>query len=266
MDVLIFGGQSNMQGQTEKLTGTEEIEGACEYRFVTDSFVPLKNPVGEDLRADGTGGPGSDESTDPESWLREFVLGASWCGNTNMVPSFCYAYIKATGRKVAAVHAAKGSTVIADWLPGTDGYKMVVKKTRAAVDKIRRDGGSIGSVYFMWLQGESDAIFSTLKEDYKSRMLELGEALRRDAGIDRFGVIRVGYFVNDERDVRIMEAQSETCAEHPELFLMLTEEAASMRDVPEMMNPYVGGHFSAAGQERLGTLAGTALGRFAVKR
>ena len=89
---------------------------------------------------------------------------------------------------------------------------------------------------------------------------------RNDTGIDRFGVIRVGYFVNDERDVRIMEAQSEICTEHPELFLMLTEEAASMRDVPKMMNPYVGGHFSAAGQERLGTLAGTALGRFAVKR
>ena len=194
MDVLIFGGQSNMQGQTEKLTGTEEIEGACEYRFVTDSFVPLKNPVGEDLRADGTGGTGSDESTDPESWLREFVLGASWCGNTNMVPSFCYAYIKATGRKVAAVHAAKGSTVIADWLPGTDGYKMVVKKTRAAVDKIRRDGGSIGSVYFMWLQGESDAIFSTLKEDYKSRMLERRVLCQRRA--------RRPYYGSPERNLR----------------------------------------------------------------
>ncbi len=263
MDVLIFGGQSNMQGQTEILSEQEVVTNAFEYRFAADSLAPLKNPVGEDLRADGTLGPGSNPSTDPESWLGEFVLGGSWWGNTNMVPSFCRAYIKETGAVTVAVHAAKGSTVISDWIPGTSGYKMVVKKSLAAINKILREGGNVEHVFFIWLQGESDAIFNCGKDEYKSRMLELGEALRRDVGIERFGVIRVGYFVNDERDIRIMNAQSEVCAENPELFLMLTEEAAAMRDDPVMMNPYVGGHFSAAGQERLGLLAGTALGRFA---
>ncbi len=35
-DILIFGGQSNMQGQTEVLS--EIVENAYEYRFLTDTF------------------------------------------------------------------------------------------------------------------------------------------------------------------------------------------------------------------------------------
>ena len=48
-DIIIFGGQSNMQGQTDYLSECEQVQDAVEYRFLTDSFVPLKNPTGEDI-------------------------------------------------------------------------------------------------------------------------------------------------------------------------------------------------------------------------
>ena len=51
-DIIIFGGQSNVEGQTEVLSECEVVEGAFEYKFIGDSLVPLKNPVGEDIRYD----------------------------------------------------------------------------------------------------------------------------------------------------------------------------------------------------------------------
>ena len=40
MDVIIFCGQSNMQGQTEGLPEVNEaVYGALEYRALTNSFV-----------------------------------------------------------------------------------------------------------------------------------------------------------------------------------------------------------------------------------
>ena len=48
LDILIFGGQSNMQGQTEALPiPNEPVDGASEYRYLTDSLIPLQHPVGE---------------------------------------------------------------------------------------------------------------------------------------------------------------------------------------------------------------------------
>ena len=264
MDILIFGGQSNMQGQTEALSETEVAEGAFEYRFLSDALVPLRNPVGEDIRNDGTAGIASTEATVLSDWLREHALGASWCGHTNMVPAFCRAYRRETGASVAAVHAAKGSTVIAEWLPGTAGYAVLTKKALAAIRKVR-SFTQVGHIYFVWLQGESDAILSSGKEEYKEKLIRLASALKQDIGVERFGVIRVGKFVKDARDQTIMDAQSEACATNPD-FLMLTDIAAKLYDMPQYMNPFVGGHYSAAGLEYLGETAGTALGKFAAKQ
>ena len=49
MDIIIFSGQSNMQGQSECLTGTDAVPNAFEYKYLDDKFEPLRNPVGEDI-------------------------------------------------------------------------------------------------------------------------------------------------------------------------------------------------------------------------
>ncbi len=258
VDVLIFCGQSNMQGQSECLSESAAVPMAREYRYLTDTLIPLRNPVGENIRYDGTCGEDVTPATDIAAWLSQHALGASCYGYTNLVPAFCRAYTERTGREVVAVHAAKGSTLIAQWLPGSDGYRLLRDKACGAVACVRREGLGIGGVYVVWLQGESDAICATSCKTYRHSLGALADALRADVGMDRFCVIRVGRFVGDARDDEIMTAQEETCAERAD-FLMLTGLAATLNEQPAYMNAAAAGHYNAAGLERLGAAAGEAL-------
>lgn len=265
-DIVVFSGQSNMQGQSDMLTENEEVEGAFEYKMLTDSIAPLKNPVGEDIRYDGSAGYRFYEGTDADAWLGDNGLGSACYGHTNLVPEFCRAYVKKTGRGVLAVHAAKGSTEIEYWMKGNPGYTLLLKKTlmaKAALEKL--NGGAAGNVYFVWLQGESDAIFRKSRKEYCEKLIELGGDLRKDTGMRRFGIIKVGRFTGDSRDDCIIGAQEDAAKNHPEMFLMLSETAEKMENMPGMMNPSVGGHYSARGLEFLGKEAGETLGCFAIK-
>lgn len=264
IDVLIFGGQSNMQGQTECLSETEVVEGAYEYKWLTDEVIPLSNPVGENVRFDGMRDCITAQQLSKKPLvevLETYVLLASWCENTNLVPSFCRAYlsrIKGEDKKVLAVHTAKGSTRIDEWLPGTKGYRALLEKSMAAIEKIK-ENYEIAHIFFIWLQGESDAIAGVRKQEYKEKLGLLNEALRTDLCIQKFGIIRVGRFTNDDRDWEIINAQNEMCEEQTE-FLMLTDIATQLNRKSEYMNPTVAGHYSARGLEVLGTEAGKALG------
>lgn len=247
-----------MQGQTETVSDTSVADGAFEYKFLTDSATPLRNPVGENIRYDCTEGyPPFGEGYSLSDWLSEHALGEACFKNTNLVPSFCDAYINDGDKKVLAVHCAKGSTTIAEWLKDTKNYDVLLKKSLAAKSFAEKKH-TIGKIFFVWLQGESDAVKGNSKEYYKEKLKALNASLKNDIGIDRFCIIRVGRFVCDKRDDEIMNAQSEICHEDSD-FLMLTEEASDMYETEEYMNPFASGHFSAKGLERLGTLAGTAL-------
>lgn len=259
IDVLIFGGQSNMQGQSERLSNTDVVDEAWEYRYLEDALVPLRNPVGENIRTDKTKGIAHEKGGDGQKWLREHVTGWSASGNTNLVPEFCKAYIRVTGSKVAAVHAAKGSTQISDWLPGTVGFELLVEKTKAAIQKLQ-PVYRVERIFFVWLQGESDAIARVGKDAYMDFMVCLNAGLKESLGIDAFGVIRVGRFTGDDRDQQIIDAQDAVCEQNQD-FIMLTRLASEMNQMPQYMNPYVPGHFSAEGLELLGKSAGETLGK-----
>lgn len=260
-DLILFLGQSNMQGQTERLSEQDPVDCAWEYRFLTDTLAPLQNPVGENIFYDLTPGYPLVENEQLEKWLKTHVLGSAVYGHTNMVPEFCRAYIRESGHGVIAVHAAKGSTVIADWLPGTAGYEAVVKKAEAALRKCADDPP--GGVYAVWLQGESNAVLATPKEKYKESLIKLKEGLENDIGLDRFCIIRVGPFANDARDDAIMAAQEEVCRNDG--FLMLTRIAGELLADRRGVNPNVAGHFSAWGLETLGRTAGRNLAQMLAK-
>lgn len=265
MDIIIFGGQSNMQGQTEVLSETEIVERAYEYRWLADTMLPLKNPVGENIRYDRSPENTSLEALSRmshEERLSTFVLLASCDGNTNLVPEFCREYLKQGKEEVEvlAVPVAKGSTQIHEWLPGTEGYKAMLEKSLAAISQAEKEY-EINRIFFAWLQGESDAIAGVSKDAYKERLLQLNNALKSDLGIGKFGIIRVGCFTNDEKDWEIIDAQSEICRENSD-FLMLTEMATELNQIPEYMNPYVAGHYNAKGLEKLGAEAGKTLGLY----
>ena len=242
-----------MQGQTECLSESAVVENAYEYKWLSDELCPLKNPVGENITYSMQKGSNVTPETDIPFWLKAHALGAACYGNTNLVQSFCRTYTKNTGRTAVAVHAAKGSTTIAQWLPDTPVYEVMVRKCRDAIKKISPE-----RIFFVWLQGESDAVFSVKKEEYKASLRTLCDGLKKDVGIELFGIIRVGRFTCDSRDDEIISAQDEMCRENAD-FAMLTDIATRLNELCEYMNPNVGGHYSAKGLERLGDEAAQTL-------
>ncbi len=250
-----------MQGQSDCLSDSSYVTGAFEYKWLGDSIVPLKNPVGEDITYDLKAGYPFMLDTDQKLWLDTHVTGSACYGHTNLVPQFCRSYLKYSGNGVMAVHIAKGSTTIDEWIKDSDGYGIILKKASAAIAKAKEEY-TIGKIFFVWLQGESDAIAGNSKEYYKEKLTELCGALKKDLNIDKFGIIRVGIFTNDSRDDEIISAQSEICGENKD-FLMLTEVARDFIQIPEYMHPGIWGHYSAKGLETLGRLAGEALGKYA---
>ena len=134
-DIIIFMGQSNMQGQSGATTNTDIVHNAYEYRFLTNKVKPLQTPVGEEIRYDMTEGFSyTDENQD--EWRKITALGSALDDCTNMIPEFCKNYTLITGRKVVAVHAAKGATTISQWLPGSGGYFAVREKVRACYNHL----------------------------------------------------------------------------------------------------------------------------------
>lgn len=244
-----------MQGQSECLTENDIVNDAYEYKWLTDELLPLKNPVGENITYFMDRGDDVTPETNIPSWLKEHALGAACYGNTNLVPSFCRTYTDITKRQVLAVHAAKGSTRISEWLPEAPIYDVLIRKARGAIQKVNPE-----RTFFVWLQGESDAIASVAKDDYKADLHVLCDALKADLGINLFGIIRVGRFTNDDRDLEIISAQDEICREDED-FVMLTDIATELNQKDEYMNPNIKGHYNAKGLELLGNAAAKTLGK-----
>lgn len=257
-DLIFFMGQSNMQGQTERLLQPNNaVTNAFEYKFLSDELVPLKNPVGEDITVDLTGGNAFLNGVDCDEWVKNHALGSSCFGNTNMVTHFCQAYSSASGNKVIAVHMAKGSSTVSEWQKGGIIYNAVIKKASGAINKVEKQ--NILSINVVWLQGESDAIYSTTKEEYKSRLIKLKNDLKADLNIDKFYIIKVGAFTNDFRDEAIFDAQEELCAN--EDFVMLTRITQKIIHDKKYLNPEYDGHYNADGQKKIGETAGENLAR-----
>lgn len=250
IDVLIFGGQSNMEGETECLPDPNEVvEHAWEYCLLTDELRPVCHPVGENL---------------------EPLLGPASYGFGSLAPDCCRAYIAKTGRPVVMIHAAQGATTVAQWQKGTERYNKVVEKLNAGIQKAATLG-SVKNIYYVWLQGESDAIERTTSEEYAARLTAYKDDLMRDVGIHRFGIIQVGYFCGTVRGIAdrtreegrlddevIQQAQEALVARDAD-FIMLTREAVPMSLDAQFINPHADGHFNNRGLAILGTLTGEAL-------
>jgi len=255
MDVIIFGGQSNMQGQTGSMPEINEpVEGALEYKLTGDLLEPLKLPVGEDL-----GG-------------NKYLLGASHgCGS--LIPAFCRAYIAETGKKVVAISACRGDTTVEDWQKGTYRYRMAYGKIKRGIAKAKKLG-EIEHIYYVWLQGESDAVIESTTEEYLERLVRYKNTLKREIGIEKFGIIKVGYFYCNSQwhknvsdydtkkghDEDIMRAQERAVAEDGD-FVMLTRVCPELSMKPEYINPEATGHYTNEGMEIIGKEAGSALAK-----
>lgn len=244
MDLLIFSGQSNMEGQTECCPGDRSpVEGAVEYKYLQGKYTTLNHPAGEDIPP---------------------YFGGACFGGGCMLPDFCRAYHGVRGVLTGAVHAALGATHIGQWMPETEQYGMLVKKCRAAIEAAPE---AIEHIWFVWLQGESDALMKRTGAEYLTMLTAFKNALKADLGIEAFGIIRVGYFAEacglpTEDDEAIIEAQERACAQDAD-FLMLSRLTASLSRDPAFINPCERGHYNNRAFRLLGQDAGEALARYA---
>jgi len=257
-DLIIFSGQSNMQGQTERPPyDLSWVDGAYEYRFATDELVNLRHPVGETLDYCGNTFEWSKYPTRKELHANGAFF-SPVDNNANMVPSFAKSYVKKTKRELVAVHTAKGETSIDYWKKGGKGFDMLYKKVTSAIKKAEPE-----RIFFVWLQGESDAYDGMKKDVYKERLVSLYDDLKEAFNLEKIGIILVGRFTMDERDFEIIDAQKEICAENDN-FLMLTTVTEKIIYEEKYMNPNARGHYSCDGQELIGKLAAEALGEYVV--
>lgn len=254
-DLLIFSGQSNMQGECRSHKELTPVPGCLEYKFLSDSIVPLCDPVGENIKYDGSEGYTFTDTTVQEYWLETHLSGKACFFGSTLVPSFVRNYKEACGRDVLAVHFAKGSTQIKDWLPGTPAYDLLCRKVNGA--KKYADG----RILFVWLQGESDAVFKVKKEEYTEMITLLKNSLIADLGVEKFGIIRVGRFTGDERDDEIISAQESVCEKDSD-FLMLTDVTETLPQTDGAMEENIPGHYSEMGFEIIGKAAGKTLGTY----
>ena len=257
VDVIIFSGQSNMQGQSPTLDNPFTVQNCYEYKFLTDVLVELCDPVGENVCRDGSEGFDIDgtkplKETLPD-WLSVHALGRAAEGRASLVPSFCKQY----GKPAVAIHCAKGSTTIAEWSEGSDGYNLLMQKAKAGVKK-SKENFDVEKIYFVWLQGESDQVEGNSEQYYIEKITSLKNALKKELGIDKFGIIRVGRFTNTEKDDAIINAQYKVCKTDPD-FMMLCEITQELCKDPENMNPYFKGHYSEKGYAKIGTAAAKGL-------
>ena len=255
MDIIIFGGQSNMQGQTEGLPlKNESIKNAREYHIIGDELIDLKHPVGED-------------------YYPEIGLMAASEGGGSLIPSFCKAYVEETGREVVAIHAARGNTKLSTWLKGTPRYEYVAKKIQSGIKKVQQEN-EIKHIYYVWLQGESDAINGTTAEEYYKGLKEYKNSLKQEFGIEKFGIIKVGYFYSisqwhthistfEEKkacDEAVMLGQ-ELAVKRDSDFIMLTRICTEMSLIPKYINPNASGHYNNLAMDIIGLEAGMALAK-----
>ncbi len=240
-DILIFSGQSNMQGQTEALPPQIPLDGAWEYRYLSDKLVPLCHPVGETIG--------------------EVLLWKAHEGKGSMLPDFCKAYMQQTHRDVVAVHVARGSTKISEWLSPSQRFDAFMSKCRAAIKKVA-DTDTIGKIFLVWLQGESDALSGVSCEEYKNMLREFKSSVTAQIALDAFTIIRVGKFAGDERDLEIIRAQEEL-GKTDEFVLLTRITGMCTQDPNKWINPFANGHYNNAAMAVIGSAAGTNLGKYA---
>ncbi len=87
------------------------------------------------------------------------------------------------------------------------------------------------------------------EDEYYEKLIAFKNALKADCGIERFCVIRVGYFcfwADPMYDEAITNAQERACQDDPDFF-MLTRITETLSKDKRYMNPHASGHYEATG-------------------
>lgn len=278
VDLFIMMGQSNMEGQSEK---PEEFEvptyQSYTYMYNSDTLGQVKHPYGEWINNQV-----EDEAL-KQQWLADPTMDGVWWQMegaeggqqgqpyVSLQPYFAAKYYEETKIPTLMVQCACGATTVGEWLPGHEKgrYELAIEKINRAVAKAETEiDRPIRNKYLIWLQGESDGIYKTGTENYKTRFMQLWTGLKQDCGLEKCFMIRVAKFREGKYDDKpIIEAQEQLTQENDDIIIAtritglleyptVNPENPTIQDGVTEGYPYVD-HYTVAGYKLVGETTAT---------
>lgn len=231
VDVVLFTGQSNMVGrETSKYSVSIEEGKAFEYKFLSDSLVPVANPVGETF--------GSVEVS----------------SGSSIVPQFCADYVSSTGRNIVAVHVARGGRAISYFTQQGAIYADIVRKYSACIDYLENsDGYEVGRRFYVMFQGESDTN-STASQDYYDSYMSFHNGLKDAIGTEFGAQIYIGRNSTEDKAgiLRINNVKKQLAEDNEDIIICNKENATYYYDNPQyLLSDNI--HYTASGLKKIAT-------------
>lgn len=276
VDLFVMMGQSNMEGQSEKPENFEVPQyQSYTYMYNTDTLGQVKHPYGEWINNQV-----EDEAL-KQQWLADPTMDGVWWqmegaeggqqgeAYASLQPYFAAEYYKQTKIPTVMTQCACGATTVAEWLPGHEKgrYELAVEKINRTIAKVEAEiDRPIRNKYLVWLQGESDGIYKTGTENYKTRFVQLWSALKQDCGLETCFMIRVAKFREGKYDDKpIIEAQEQLTQENDDIIIAtritglleyptVNPENPTIQDGVTEGYPYVD-HYTVAGYKLVGETA-----------
>lgn len=200
VDVVLFTGQSNMVGRETSRYSVEIPEGqAYEFKYLTTSLDAVKNPVGETFGE------------------VEISSGSS------LVPQFCADYV-ASGRKIVAVHVARGGRSIT-YFDSRGGaiYQNILQKYGACIEYLEENPNfTVGRRFYVMYQGESDTNHGMSGDGYKTRYNRFHNGMITNLGMEFGAMIANGRNsdpLEHEGIVTIQQTKTELALEKDDLIM-----------------------------------------------
>lgn len=207
-DIILFSGQSNSCGRARTTDVATDM----------DVFLSIASSKAITFNNNSSGTP--QQIVEPIS-----ANGTSYYG---YIPAWLNAYYAVTGRKVCACYSSNGGTPIANFLKGATYYgASKVNNTKAA---LQSNNKTIGHIYLVWCQGETDGDNNRTTEYYKTNFRQMLNDLKADCGIEKAFMMRIGQINSgtSEKYRPIIKAQNELCQENDDIIMVSTVFAGAL--------------------------------------
>ena len=152
-------GQSNMAGRGN-IDEVEPIENFRCYMLRNGRFIRMSEPLNVDRGVFGTG----------------FKSGIG------LAPSFANEYANTLKKRIGLIPCADGGTSVSEWQPGEILYDHAVFMTRLAMRNSSFSG-------FLWHQGENDACDKMSSGEYRIKLINFINSIRRELGAENLPFI-----------------------------------------------------------------------------
>ena len=180
IDLIVFAGQSNMSGRgNADMAVICDISAGYEYKAVSNpgSLVPIREPFG----------------------LGEDKMGAIWDYDSqgvskrsgSMVSAVVQTYYSRTGRMTVGVSASIGGSDTIQWKKIY--VADAVERMERAKEYLSENRFSVGNIFVVWCQGESDGDAKRSAEDYMAVTRDIFREFRNH-GAEACFLVQTGHY------------------------------------------------------------------------